>query len=443
MVAFTALACVPTPGIAVAVALTLTGIVVGARPRGLSHGLWVLSAVVAVGVARVVLDPTHTVAGATDLPSALLRAGIPWLIAVAWRTNRTANLEADARIVAQRRHRDAAVRRERDAERIALAEELHDRLGHTLSLAALRLGRLELDDTLSSRARRSVSEVRGDLASAVEQLGDSVVSLRTGAHQSCALSSSPVAAVERARDAGLTVELGPLPPAETLARINPELLERVMRELVTNAGKHAPDTALRITVTGLDSGLAVQASNRLPTRRLAPATSRTGLTTLDRVLRARGGSLRAGPEGDEFTVEALIPASETESDSQSGAAAEHAGDDDLRWARRRRRRGNWAIAAAVLVVVTGLGVVQAVSAVANRRALLPEDQFERIHVGMSREDTRELLPEHELPNPREQEGCHDYAATARAFDDELGDVYQICFDGERVSSATRIRSEER
>ncbi|MFS0225484.1 histidine kinase [Corynebacterium striatum] len=62
-----------------------------------------------------------------------------------------------------------------------MAQSLHDELGHSLSLVALNLSRVELDSALPENLRSIISSAREDLGKAVEQLGDSVVALRLGA----------------------------------------------------------------------------------------------------------------------------------------------------------------------------------------------------------------------------------------------------------------------
>src|SRR5699024_12197114 len=56
------------------------------------------------------------------------------------------------------------------ADRLALAQSLHDDLGHSLSLVALNLGRLEIDPALPQSARTSLLHARNDLTHAVARL---------------------------------------------------------------------------------------------------------------------------------------------------------------------------------------------------------------------------------------------------------------------------------
>lgn len=116
-----------------------------------------------------------------EFPFALLRVGVPWLIMVAW-CQRT-QIQRGARIVAaqEEQRRRVAAGRERDAERLALAEELHDDLGHALSLVALNLGALEMHRDLDPGVWARIATAREQLSTAVEHLGASVASLRAGA----------------------------------------------------------------------------------------------------------------------------------------------------------------------------------------------------------------------------------------------------------------------
>src|SRR5699024_12421765 len=91
------------------------------------------------------------------------------------------------------------------------APSLHDHLGHAVSLAALNLGRLEIDPALPESARTSLLHARNVLAHAVERLGDSVSDLRSGAPVLPMGAASVDALLARARAAGARITVQGLP----------------------------------------------------------------------------------------------------------------------------------------------------------------------------------------------------------------------------------------
>ncbi|MGH3928880.1 MAG: histidine kinase, partial [Pseudonocardiaceae bacterium] len=63
-------------------------------------------------------------------------------------------------------------------ERARIAQDMHDSLGHELSLIALRAGALELDPDLDERHRAAAAELRGSASTATERLGEIIGVLR-------------------------------------------------------------------------------------------------------------------------------------------------------------------------------------------------------------------------------------------------------------------------
>src|SRR5699024_4065338 len=109
---------------------------------------------------------------AEELPPALMRAGVPWLIGLAVRQYIVLGRRADRERELRQVQRLAELKERATADRLALAQSLHDDLGHSLSLVALNLGRLEIEPALPESARTSLLHARNDLASAVKRLED-------------------------------------------------------------------------------------------------------------------------------------------------------------------------------------------------------------------------------------------------------------------------------
>jgi signal transduction histidine kinase len=208
-----------------------------------------------------------------------------------------------------------AAERERALARAnAVARELHDRLGHTLTAMTVQ----------ATAARRLLATdlhaVERALA-AVEDLGrraqgdvDSVVrTLRDGAQAGTAMSDEPSDLVGIARslaqESTLDVEMR-VPQSLPVNQDWADTAQAVIREALTNATRHGTGSAaLRLQA---DPG-SVSIEVRNPIRRVSPTgPERAGLAGLhERVLLA-GGEITAGPDGGEsWVLTAKLPISRT------------------------------------------------------------------------------------------------------------------------------------
>ncbi|MGW2094091.1 sensor histidine kinase [Promicromonospora sukumoe] len=342
-----------------------------AAPLGLSGRgarLGVLAMALAAGAGAVAV-----LSGWADLRDALVAVArgvvtgvLPWTVAMAWQARRSA--EADAATVLVREQDARRLRAEADLarQRLHLAEGLHDDLGHTLSLVALNLGRLELElenglgegsgqaagtgldrdeergqdekrDPEAERRRAaaasalaSVGLARRQVSDAVARLGASVQTLRTGLHDDVpapAPRGELDVLVREARRAGADVELGGSAGPGYLARFGPAVA-RVVQEGLTNALKHAPGQPVRISLEPDDGGhrsegrsrseggseprvedaasLVVTIRNPLSATSGAGGTGGTGIRALTEHVRAGGGSIGAGPEGGDHVLRAEL-----------------------------------------------------------------------------------------------------------------------------------------
>ena len=141
-VGFGLLGSVHDPGVGVAVVLGVVAVLIGSTAQGFRTGLLGLAVLVVVSTARAVLVDGQWLFVAAELPSALLRSGVPWLVAVAVRQYIVLGRRAERERELRREKESAELGRRVTADRLALARSLHDDLGHALSLVALNLGRL-------------------------------------------------------------------------------------------------------------------------------------------------------------------------------------------------------------------------------------------------------------------------------------------------------------
>lgn len=445
-IGFGVLASAPEPGLFMALLTGIAAIAIGLWSRGPRAGLGGLAVLVVVSMARATWLDGHWLYVAEELPPALMRAGVPWLIGLAVRQYIVLGRRADRERELRQVQRLAELKERATADRLALAQALHDDLGHSLSLVALNLGRLEIDPALPESARTSLLHARNDLAHAVERLGDSVSDLRSGAPVLPMGAASVDALLARARAAGARITVQGLPEPRRLQDFGGEQVTRVLQEAITNASRHAPGTPIDITAADAGAELRLKIENALGETPADAHTAGTGLSTLESELRAHGGELAAEKTDSAFVLSAVLPTRRQEQSTHDDRAVETTRDVDERSTGRTKLRQRLILASTAAIVVVGLAAVEALTVVQNHRALLSAGAFSSISVGDTRAETERILPGHELPASRGEnrpDDCHDYAVTANTFDDAAGDVYRICFAQDKVSSTEYIAGGQR
>ena len=445
-IGFGALASAPEPGLFMVLLTGIAAIALGLWSRGLRAGLGGLAVLVVVSMARAAWLDGHWLYFAEELPPALMRAGVPWLIGLAVRQYVVLGRRADRERELRQGQRLAELKERATADRLTLAQSLHDDLGHSLSLVALNLGRLEIDPALPDSARNSLSHARSDLAHAVERLGDSVSGLRSGAPVLPASSASVDALLARARGAGARITVQGLPEPGRLQDFGGEQVTMVLQEAITNASRHAPGAAIDISATNTGAELRLRIENALGETPADAQTAGTGLSTLGSELRAHGGELAAEKTDNAFVLSAVLPARRREQSAHDDRAVETTRDVNESSIGRTKLNQRLILASTAAIVVFGLAAVEALTVVQNHRALLSAGAFSSISVGDARAETERILPGDELPASRGEnrpDDCHDYAVTANTFDDAAGDVYRICFAQDEVSSTEHIAGGQR
>ncbi|QII05144.1 hypothetical protein BH93_06910 [Rhodococcoides fascians A25f] len=432
IVALVALTSVPSPGPwnAAAVAVCAATIGLGPNPVRSIAVAWILG--VSVLVAVLVGWGSAWTELPRDILYASLRMGVPWLAGFAWQLRTQVRNQAVEELAATRQRRTAAAERDRAKERLELAESQHDDLGHSLSLVALDLGRLELDSTLTPSAQESVGTARKQLARAVERLGDSVESLRVGAAPGLPRRDTVDALIQRARESGVDVEVTSTIDVSNLPEAAHAPLFRVLQEALTNASKHAPGLPINVELDGDRTFSIVRVRN--PVEHTAVFGRGTGLESATDLLRSSGGDLRVELSESEFELRARIPHRPSPMDPMDMPP-----EEDIAGLTRAQRRGRLLLVGAALVAVSMLAAVESFNWFETRRAVLSEDDFRNISVGDSRDDTARSLPDRELPGEAGGTGeCHMYAVTADRFADSSGNRYRICYDGDAVSESSLI-----
>jgi signal transduction histidine kinase len=203
--------------------------------------------------------------------------------------------------------------RSRAEERNRIAGEMHDVIGHALTVSLLHVSsaRLALDDDLDmARAslaeaerlgQQSLAEVRQAVGLLREQRGSTVAPM-PGAAQLADLVDS----FQRAgREVHLEIEGDP----GTLTTTAGLTVYRIVQEALTNVVRHAPNATawVQLAVHADRTRLTVEDDGGAPDVR--PGNG-IGIISMRERAEAVGGRLTAGPAGIGWRVEATLPATQ-------------------------------------------------------------------------------------------------------------------------------------
>jgi signal transduction histidine kinase len=238
-----------------------------------------------------------------------------WATAVAGST--AAGAVTGFALAARRRSEAAArvevARRAVSEERLAMAQDVHDGVGHTLAVLAMQAGvAAHVLDRDPARAKELLSALAATSREALDGLRADLDRLRTpagGAARSPGpgLGDLPVL-LDRMRDGGLRldVELPATGPAELPPAVGAAAY-RIVQESLTNVLRHAGTAQASVRVR-LDGVLLVEVADR-GTRPAGPGgPAGTGIAGMRSRAEAVGGSLSAGPRpGGGFLVRAELP----------------------------------------------------------------------------------------------------------------------------------------
>lgn len=269
----------------------------------------------ALVLVTITLDPASAKASfADDVVTAALFAVIPISVGRTLASRRALTRELRDKAARLEREREDRAREAATAERMRIARELHDVVAHSVSVmviqaqAARRVAPIDRD-----AARNALAVVETSGRDALSEMRRMVGVLRRG-DEAVAAADAPglaqlPALADRARAAGLPVELHvegdvhPLAPGLDLAAY------RVVQEALTNVVKHAGPARARVTVRYeadelwleiLDSGRGAARGER--------NDGGHGLVGMRERLGLYGGELSVGnPSEGGFAVRAKIP----------------------------------------------------------------------------------------------------------------------------------------
>jgi signal transduction histidine kinase len=191
------------------------------------------------------------------------------------------------------------------AERARIAQELHDVVGHEVTLiavqaeaaaAALRLAperAVEPVEAIRVTAHRTLAEMRGVL---------DVLAAEDGVHGATEDVTELARRAEKAGIANMLTVTGAPTEQDERARL---AVNRIVRECLTNAGRHAPGAPVAIEVAWEPDRVRVVATN--PTAAVAVPASGRGLTGMRNRAELLGGEFEAAVRDGAFVVQVEVP----------------------------------------------------------------------------------------------------------------------------------------
>jgi two-component system, NarL family, sensor histidine kinase DesK len=183
-------------------------------------------------------------------------------------------------------------------ERLRIARDLHDLLGHSLSLIVLKselAGRLAEP---SPDVRREIADIEAVARKALVEVREAVTGYR---QRSLAEELDSARSVLSAAGVAAQVHVSGTPLSDPLDT----LLGWAVREGTTNVVRHARAARCSITVTfdGKEATLEIVDDGKG-----GPHEMGSGLNGLSERVAGAGGSVRAGAAGDGFALRVLVPA---------------------------------------------------------------------------------------------------------------------------------------
>jgi signal transduction histidine kinase len=246
--------------------------------------------------------------------------------------------------------REVLAEQERLRERLRIARDMHDSLGHRLSLVSVQAAALEVS-ALPPREREAVGQLARAARGALNELYELVGALR-GGDETQGRSPGVEAignVVEEFQAAGVPVTLRQHGEPHPITAAAGRAAYRVVEEGLTNAAKHAPGQPVTVNVEWEPDALLLAVVNPLPDcAAVAGGTDGGhGLSGLGERVEPVGGFLDHRRSDDGFRLLAMLPVE----------AEEPAVDADPATVGRIRMAALGFATAALIFVVLPLGML--------------------------------------------------------------------------------------
>ncbi|HEY8480093.1 MAG TPA: histidine kinase [Spirillospora sp.] len=209
--------------------------------------------------------------------------------------------------------REAVARLAVAEERLRFSRDLHDLLGHSLSLIAVKSElAMRMAEADPDRAVAEMADVRRTARDALREVRAAV-----NGYRAVELDTEIAGARAVLEAAGIRCEIGALPgglPSQVRA-----VLGWVIREGTTNVIKHSRARKCTVSLTVRDDAVVLEMRN--DGARGAGDAGGSGLTGLSERVAVLGGEVTAGPRGrDEFVLRAVVPLTGPDADAPRDVA---------------------------------------------------------------------------------------------------------------------------
>ena len=265
------------------------------------------------------LVPAAASAGAVMLnghssdPGMALAAGVSTLLfAALGSTHRRYWDQVGLRAAALAAARDTAVARGVAEERLRIARELHDMIGHEIAVVSMRLGSAEVHlPDAPDLVAADLGAARTSIQTVLRETQRLLAVLRAPgegpqAAEPVADAGQLPALVARCEESGLRVD-ATLPDMPPLSVEVSRAAYRIVQETLTNAAKHGTgEVVLTVSVDG--AWLRIEAVNATTSRR---SGSGFGLVGMRERAASVGGTFDTSREGNQFRTRARLPLSTT------------------------------------------------------------------------------------------------------------------------------------
>ncbi|MER6992555.1 histidine kinase [Saccharopolyspora hirsuta] len=255
---------------------------------------------VALGVLAVLL--VHVFTTSSGLPGLLgVIPGSAW-VAVPFAVGSVVRVQREA--VA--RDRAEQLRQRLDDERLRIAQEVHDVVGH--GLAAIKM---QADVALHVLAKKpeqaevALEAISRTSSDALDELRATLAVVRRSSAQAPGLARLDDL-LQRMREAGVSVELSTVGEARQLPPVVDLTSYRILQESLTNVPRHSGDKRAEVTVEYAADAVVLTVAN--PLSGSTGGGGGLGLPGMRQRVASLGGEFEAGPTADRrFTVHARLP----------------------------------------------------------------------------------------------------------------------------------------
>jgi len=202
--------------------------------------------------------------------------------------------------------RDDALRQHLYDQRLELAQEVHDVVGHGLAAIQLQADiALHVDEAQPPRTRQALEAISRASKAAFDELASTLDAIHPQRTPSTPGIDEVAELCHRVGEAGVDVEVAV--ERRTTRRDEPVELAayRVVQEALTNVIRHGDVRAAVVTIEVDDNGVHVVVTN--PGTFSQPTGTGRGIEGMRRRVESLAGRLDAGPGSAGFMVEANIP----------------------------------------------------------------------------------------------------------------------------------------